>query len=167
MAFYDHIRDEQRLITPDAAHFAINMIIMTVLPRSEGTCQQKSLFFCRPCIWLSTLIVFRLQISTDNSTNITFQLPNITKPFCQNVNLNEAEMLAYRYTLVLVQYIIPVCVISFVYIQVWRMSFFFVMESTSDSELFLRWQLSFGDQKLPEMPKTCATSTCWRTRRKS
>lgn len=27
-------------------------------------------------------------------------------------------MLAYRYTLVLVQYIIPVCVISFVYIQV-------------------------------------------------
>lgn len=54
----------------------------------------------------------------DNSTNVTFQLPNITKPFCQNVNLSEAEMLIYRYTLVLVQYIIPVCVISFVYIQV-------------------------------------------------
>jgi hypothetical protein len=47
----------------------------------------------------------------DNSTNTT-------KPFCQNVNLSEMEMLIYRYMLVLVQYIIPVCVISFVYIQV-------------------------------------------------
>ncbi|XP_063708779.1 RYamide receptor-like [Culicoides brevitarsis] len=39
------------------------------------------------------------------------------KPFCQNVNLSEQQMLIYRYTLVFVQYIIPVCVISFVYIQ--------------------------------------------------
>jgi hypothetical protein len=51
----------------------------------------------------------------DNSTNGTV---NVTKPFCHNVNLNEEEMLIYRYTLVIVQYIIPVCVISFVYIQV-------------------------------------------------
>jgi hypothetical protein len=43
---------------------------------------------------------------------------NITKPFCQNVNLTENEMFAYRYVLVLVQYIIPVLIISFVYIQV-------------------------------------------------
>lgn len=136
MAFYDHIRDEQRLITPDSAHFAINTIIMTDLPRNESNCQPEVLVFWRPCIWLFDTDCCLLRISTDNSTNITFQLPNITKPFCQNVNLNEAQMLAYRYTLVLVQYIIPVCVISFVYIQVWRMSLILVMESTSDSELF-------------------------------
>ncbi|KAL7019195.1 hypothetical protein ACKWTF_011042 [Chironomus riparius] len=49
--------------------------------------------------------------------NNTIEATNITKPFCQNVNLSEIEMLAYKYVLVLVQYIIPVCVISFVYIQ--------------------------------------------------
>lgn len=57
-------------------------------------------------------------IKGDNNTNMTVDVPNITKQFCQNVNLSDREMLIYRYTLVLVQYIIPVCVISFVYIQV-------------------------------------------------
>lgn len=123
MAFYGRIRHRQRLITADVAIFAINMIMMTASHKShtwrhlpyEG---HTSLFIAVRAIDDLKLIVFRLQISADNSTNITFQLPNITKPFCQNVNLSDAEMLAYRYTLVLVQYIIPVCVISFVYIQV-------------------------------------------------
>ncbi|XP_055532320.1 substance-K receptor-like [Wyeomyia smithii] len=42
---------------------------------------------------------------------------NITKPFCQVVNFEESEMLLYRYILTLVQYFVPLCVISFVYIQ--------------------------------------------------
>lgn len=50
--------------------------------------------------------------------NSTLEDTNITKPFCSNVNLSESQMLVYRYSLVLVQYIIPVFVISFVYIQV-------------------------------------------------
>lgn len=33
------------------------------------------------------------------------------------VNFEESEMLLYRYILTLVQYFIPLCVISFVYIQ--------------------------------------------------
>jgi leucokinin receptor len=53
----------------------------------------------------------------DNSTHSS-QPMNMTKPFCQIVNLDEEQLLIYRYTLVIVQYIIPVCVISFVYIQV-------------------------------------------------
>lgn len=53
-------------------------------------------------------------MTEDNDTEAV----NITKPFCQNVNLSESEMFVYRYVLVLVQYIIPVIIISFVYIQV-------------------------------------------------
>lgn len=71
------------------------------------------------------LLLFYLSLSfslftntEDNSTNVTFPAPNITKPFCINKNMKDVEMLIYRYTLVLVQYIIPVFVISFVYIQV-------------------------------------------------
>jgi hypothetical protein len=54
----------------------------------------------------------------ENGTIEATQFPNITKPFCRNINLSETSMLIYRFTLVFVQYIIPVCVISFVYIQV-------------------------------------------------
>ncbi|GAB0091732.1 prolactin-releasing peptide receptor [Sergentomyia squamirostris] len=41
----------------------------------------------------------------------------LTKPFCNNENLTDDQMKIYRYILVLVQYLIPFCVISFVYIQ--------------------------------------------------
>ncbi|XP_035894045.1 RYamide receptor [Anopheles stephensi] len=42
---------------------------------------------------------------------------NITVPFCKVVNFEDGEILLYRYVLVLVQYFIPLFVISFVYIQ--------------------------------------------------
>ncbi|XP_058130512.1 RYamide receptor-like [Anopheles ziemanni] len=42
---------------------------------------------------------------------------NVTVPFCKVVNFEMAEILLYRYVLVLVQYFIPLFVISFVYIQ--------------------------------------------------
>lgn len=63
-------------------------------------------------------------------------------------------MLIYRYTLVLVQYIIPVCVISFVYIQVNMIDDEFVKTETRDFLLLpFRWPLSFGAAKLPVMHK--------------
>jgi len=37
------------------------------------------------------------------------------KPFCQNVNMSEVAMLSYRIVMVLVQYLTPLCIISFVY----------------------------------------------------
>ncbi|KDR12839.1 Tachykinin-like peptides receptor 99D, partial [Zootermopsis nevadensis] len=37
------------------------------------------------------------------------------KPFCQNVHMSEVAMLSYRIVLVLVQYLTPLCIISFVY----------------------------------------------------
>ncbi|CRK91705.1 CLUMA_CG005351, isoform A [Clunio marinus] len=77
-----------------------------------------ALFFASPISYGLRVVDLMVQYEVkDNSTNVTLFTPNITKPFCQIVNLNDAEMLVYRYTLVLVQYIIPVCVISFVYIQ--------------------------------------------------
>ncbi|XP_049539818.1 substance-P receptor-like [Anopheles darlingi] len=42
---------------------------------------------------------------------------NVTVPFCKIVNFEPAEIQLYRYVLVLVQYFIPLFVISFVYIQ--------------------------------------------------
>uniref|UniRef100_A0A182QUV7 G-protein coupled receptors family 1 profile domain-containing protein n=1 Tax=Anopheles farauti TaxID=69004 RepID=A0A182QUV7_9DIPT len=42
---------------------------------------------------------------------------NITVPFCKVVNFEYAEIQLYRYVLVLVQYFVPLFVISFVYIQ--------------------------------------------------
>ncbi|CAO1437875.1 unnamed protein product [Diamesa tonsa] len=42
---------------------------------------------------------------------------NIPKAFCQNVNMSYSVMLLYRYTLVLVQYLIPYCIISYIYFQ--------------------------------------------------
>jgi leucokinin receptor len=37
------------------------------------------------------------------------------KPFCHNVNLSGVTMLAYRVVMVLVQYLTPLCIISFAY----------------------------------------------------
>uniref|UniRef100_UPI0022EC438F neuromedin-K receptor-like n=2 Tax=Anopheles cruzii TaxID=68878 RepID=UPI0022EC438F len=48
-------------------------------------------------------------------TNDTYT--NVTVPFCKVVNFEQAEIQLYRYVLVLVQYFIPLFVISFVYIQ--------------------------------------------------
>ncbi|XP_055627554.1 neuropeptide Y receptor type 1 [Toxorhynchites rutilus septentrionalis] len=61
------------------------------------------------------LRVVPVSIVSLGSTNETYT--NMTKPFCQVVNFEESEMLLYRYILTLVQYFIPLCVISFVYIQ--------------------------------------------------
>lgn len=63
-------------------------------------------------------ISLRFDLYTFAGDNNTLEDANITKPFCNNVNLSDRQMLIYRYSLVLVQYIIPVLVISFVYIQV-------------------------------------------------
>jgi leucokinin receptor len=53
-----------------------------------------------------------------NGTNETEIYSNSSKPFCANIYMSERVQIAYRYTLVIVQYFIPVVVISFVYIQV-------------------------------------------------
>ncbi|XP_023037378.1 substance-P receptor [Drosophila willistoni] len=44
-------------------------------------------------------------------------ISNVTRPFCTNKNLSEDQLQTYRYSLVFVQYLVPFCVISFVYIQ--------------------------------------------------
>ncbi|XP_020714575.1 RYamide receptor-like [Ceratitis capitata] len=44
-------------------------------------------------------------------------LLNATRPFCTNINLTEEQLKAYRYALVVVQYCVPCCVISFVYVR--------------------------------------------------
>lgn len=37
------------------------------------------------------------------------------KPFCKNINLSDDFMMMYRRVLAVVQYAIPLCIISFVY----------------------------------------------------
>uniref|UniRef100_A0A336K8Z1 CSON001557 protein n=1 Tax=Culicoides sonorensis TaxID=179676 RepID=A0A336K8Z1_CULSO len=76
------------------------------------------------CIWmlafiLASPIAYSLRVEHLHEIYATTEnhMFNISKPFCQNVNLSEDQMLVYRYILVFVQYLIPVCVISFVYIQ--------------------------------------------------
>ncbi|KXJ69290.1 substance-K receptor [Aedes albopictus] len=64
---------------------------------------------------LFALRVVPVSIVSLGETNETYI--NMTKPFCQVVNFEESEMLLYRYILTLVQYFVPLCVISFVYIQ--------------------------------------------------
>ncbi|XP_055596964.1 substance-P receptor-like [Uranotaenia lowii] len=65
-----------------------------------------------------TLFALRvIPVSTVNIGDSNETYINITKPFCQVVNFEQSEMLLYRYILTLVQYFIPLCVISFVYIQ--------------------------------------------------
>ncbi|XP_030372116.1 RYamide receptor [Scaptodrosophila lebanonensis] len=44
-------------------------------------------------------------------------ITNVTRPFCMNKNLSDDQLKTYRYSLVFVQYLVPFCVISFVYIQ--------------------------------------------------
>lgn len=41
----------------------------------------------------------------------------MTRPFCDNVNLSDEQLASYRYSIVFVQYVVPFCVISYVYIQ--------------------------------------------------
>lgn len=53
-----------------------------------------------------------LYLSTENDVYF-----NLTRPFCMNKNLSDEQLKAYRYALVFVQYLVPFCVISFVYIQ--------------------------------------------------
>ncbi|XP_055915102.1 neuropeptide Y receptor type 2 [Eupeodes corollae] len=42
---------------------------------------------------------------------------NVSRDFCSNINLTDDQLQTYRYSLVFVQYLVPFCVISFVYIQ--------------------------------------------------
>ncbi|XP_043067757.1 RYamide receptor [Drosophila bipectinata] len=74
-------------------------------------------------IWLLALlfavpfaIAFRVEELTERfrEDNETF---NMTRPFCMNKNLSDDQLQTFRYTLVFVQYLVPFCVISFVYIQ--------------------------------------------------
>jgi leucokinin receptor len=39
------------------------------------------------------------------------------KPFCDNINLTNEAMLSYRIVLLVLQYVIPLCIISCVYIR--------------------------------------------------
>uniref|UniRef100_A0A1A9VF93 G-protein coupled receptors family 1 profile domain-containing protein n=1 Tax=Glossina austeni TaxID=7395 RepID=A0A1A9VF93_GLOAU len=70
-----------------------------------------ALTFALPCA-----IAFRVEMLNERvkEDNIVY---NVTRAFCANVNLSENELKTYRYTLVFVQYLVPFCVISFVYIQ--------------------------------------------------
>ncbi|KAM7355538.1 leucokinin receptor isoform 1-T2 [Cochliomyia hominivorax] len=75
------------------------------------------------CIWLVAFtfaipcaIAFRVveEVERFKDNGVVY---NVTKPFCTNVNLSENQLQSYRYTLVFAQYLVPFCVISFVYIQ--------------------------------------------------
>ncbi|KAH8378756.1 hypothetical protein KR009_001230, partial [Drosophila setifemur] len=74
-------------------------------------------------IWMLALlfavpfaIAFRVEELTERfrENNETF---NMTRPFCMNKNLSDDQLQTFRYSLVFVQYLVPFCVISFVYIQ--------------------------------------------------
>ncbi|XP_034481699.1 RYamide receptor [Drosophila innubila] len=62
------------------------------------------------------LIAFRVEEITDRIRENDLYF-NLTRPFCMNKNLSDEQLKAYRYALVFVQYLVPFCVISFVYIQ--------------------------------------------------
>ncbi|XP_037933760.1 neuromedin-K receptor-like [Teleopsis dalmanni] len=99
---------------------------------------KKSLYFYSLCRARPTKFVSKLIIVTIWIVSITFAIPcaiafrvelvheriredgviyNMTRPFCLNKNLSEEQLQTYRYSLVFVQYLVPFCVISFVYIQ--------------------------------------------------
>ncbi|XP_017139409.1 RYamide receptor [Drosophila miranda] len=61
-------------------------------------------------------IAFRVEELTERfrENNETF---NVTRNFCMNKNLSDDQLQTFRYSLVFVQYLVPFCVISFVYIQ--------------------------------------------------
>ncbi|KAL7732685.1 hypothetical protein ACLKA6_013604 [Drosophila palustris] len=62
------------------------------------------------------LVAFRVEEITDRIRE-NDRYFNLTRPFCMNKNLSDEQLKAYRYALVFVQYLVPFCVISFVYIQ--------------------------------------------------
>ncbi|KNC29885.1 Neuropeptide Y receptor [Lucilia cuprina] len=75
------------------------------------------------CIWLIAFtfaipcaIAFRVE-EVHERIKENGIVSNVTRPFCTNVNLSEYQLQSYRYTLVFAQYLVPFCVISFVYIQ--------------------------------------------------
>lgn len=63
------------------------------------------------------LIAFRVEVLTERFREKEGEDYNVTRPFCMNKNLSDEQLKAYRYALVFVQYLVPFCVISFVYIQ--------------------------------------------------
>uniref|UniRef100_A0A0A1WYF4 Tachykinin-like peptides receptor 99D n=1 Tax=Zeugodacus cucurbitae TaxID=28588 RepID=A0A0A1WYF4_ZEUCU len=67
--------------------------------------------FATPCA-----IAFRVELEHERyrENGIIY---NVTRPFCMNKNLSEEQLQTYRYTLVFMQYFVPFCVISFVYIK--------------------------------------------------
>ncbi|XP_053954082.1 RYamide receptor-like [Anastrepha ludens] len=67
--------------------------------------------FATPCA-----IAFRVELEHERYRE-NGKVFNITRPFCMNKNLSEAQLQTYRYALVFMQYLVPFCVISFVYIQ--------------------------------------------------
>ncbi|XP_011182823.2 RYamide receptor [Zeugodacus cucurbitae] len=74
-------------------------------------------------IWLSAFIfaspiaiAFRVEVMHERYREDGI-IYNVTRPFCTNVNLTDEQLKAYRYALVIVQYCVPCCVISFVYVQ--------------------------------------------------
>ncbi|XP_011200848.2 RYamide receptor [Bactrocera dorsalis] len=74
-------------------------------------------------IWLSAFIfaspiavAFRVEVMHERYREDGV-IYNVTRPFCTNVNLSDEQLKAYRYALVIVQYCVPCCVISFVYVQ--------------------------------------------------
>ncbi|XP_053679889.1 substance-K receptor-like [Anopheles nili] len=81
--------------------------------------------FVISAIWMMSFalaapILFALRVQpvsyfTLGGMNDTYT--NVTVPFCKVVNFEQGEILLYRYVLVLVQYFVPLFVISFVYIQ--------------------------------------------------
>ncbi|XP_075163166.1 leucokinin receptor [Haematobia irritans] len=71
-----------------------------------------SVTFATPCA-----IAFRVELIHERRKDDNDTIYNVTIPFCSNVNLSESQLQTYRYSLVFVQYLVPFCVISFVYIQ--------------------------------------------------
>ncbi|XP_058986386.1 prolactin-releasing peptide receptor-like [Musca domestica] len=72
-----------------------------------------SVTFATPCA-----IAFRVELQHERRKDtINNTIYNVTTPFCNNVNLSDSQLQTYRYSLVFVQYLVPFCVISFVYIQ--------------------------------------------------
>ncbi|XP_036336206.1 RYamide receptor-like [Rhagoletis pomonella] len=70
-----------------------------------------ALFFATP-----SGIAFRVELMYERyrEDNVIY---NVTRPFCMNVNLSDEQLRVYRYVLVVVQYLVPFCVIAFVYVQ--------------------------------------------------
>lgn len=70
-----------------------------------------SIAFAVPMAIALRVVNLTEEIRKDNVTS------NFSRPFCENINLSKEQIQSYRYYLVIVQYVIPFCIISFVYIQ--------------------------------------------------